>query len=159
MDQIEMSLGGYQPPTSVHNRAAEILGKELKSRLGDSMVYDMDGNMPESKGVKAIDLLQLVEGGDLTMCYFASSYLADRVPEVGIFDLPFVVESREKAYEALDGALGDLLKKRFLEETGFRVLGFWDNGFRHFSNGVKSIRAPQDCDGLKMRSMNSELHQ
>ncbi|MDA0240955.1 MAG: TRAP transporter substrate-binding protein [Proteobacteria bacterium] len=159
MSEIEISLGGYQPPSSVHNRAAVVFGDELRARLGDRIDYKLDGNMPESTGILAIDLLDKVESGDLTMCYFASSYLAERVPEVAIFDLPFVVESREKAYAALDGELGTLLKKRFLENTGFRVLAFFDNGFRHFSNGVKPIRTPADCQGLKLRTMNSELHQ
>lgn len=156
---VEINLGGYQPPTSVHNRAAEIVGTELTKRLGDGVVYSMDGNMPESQGIKAFDLPGLVEAGDLTMCYFASSYLAERVPEVAIFDLPFVVQSREKAYAALDGELGELLKEKFLAAMGVRVLGFWDNGFRHFTNGVREIRTPADCAGLKMRSMNSEVHQ
>lgn len=159
MSEIEINLGGYQPPTSVHNRAAVVFGEELKARLGDRVDYTLDGNMPESSGIRAIDLLEKVESGDLTMCYFASSYLAERVPEVAIFDLPFVVESREKAYAALDGELGALLKKKFLADTGFRVLAFFDNGFRHFTNGVKPIRTPADCEGLKLRTMNSELHQ
>ena len=159
MSKIQISLGGYQPPASVHNRAAEILGRELQSRLKEAVSYTMDGNMVTTQGIKAIDLLDLVENGDLTLCYFASSYLADRIPEIGIFDLPFVVESRETAYAAMDGAFGNLLKKRFLEETDFRILAFWDNGFRHFSNGVKPIRTPADCAGLKIRSMNSDLHQ
>jgi TRAP-type transport system periplasmic protein len=140
MSSIKIELGGYQPPTSVHNRAAEIFGEELAKRVGDAVDYAMDGNMPESKGIKAFDLPALVEAGDLTMCYFASSYLAERVPEVAIFDLPFVVKSREKAYAALDGELGDLFKEKFLSEMGVRILGFWDNGFRHFTNGVREIR-------------------
>jgi TRAP-type transport system periplasmic protein len=159
MSSIKIDMGGYQPPTSVHNRAAVILGEELAKRVGDAVEFSLDGNMPESSGVKAFDLPKMVEAGDLSMCYFASSYMAERVPEVAIFDLPFVVQSREKAYAALDGELGDLLKEKFLAEMGVRILGFWDNGFRHFTNGVKEIRSPGDCAGMKMRSMNSEVHQ
>jgi C4-dicarboxylate-binding protein DctP len=159
MSSIKIELGGYQPPTSVHNRAAEVIGDELIKRVGDAVDYHLDGNMVETKGIKAFDLPGMVEAGDLTMCYFASSYMAERVPEVAIFDLPFVVKSREKAYAALDGELGNLLKEKFLTAMGVRILGFWDNGFRHFTNGVREIRTPADCDGLKMRSMNSEVHQ
>jgi len=159
MDPIHIKMGGYQPPTSVHNRAAEVFGQELSARLGDRVTFELDGNMPQSQGIRADDLPVLVEAGDLTMCYFASSYLAHRVPELGIFDLPFVVDSREKAYAALDGELGRLLKQKFLDQTGWRALAFWDNGFRHFSNRVRAIRTPDDCKGLSMRSMNSELHQ
>jgi TRAP-type C4-dicarboxylate transport system substrate-binding protein len=38
------------------------------------------------------------------------------------------------------------------------VLGFWDNGFRHFSNRVRPIRAPADCRELRIRTQMSELH-
>lgn len=159
MDPTTIELGGYQPPASVHNQAAEVFGKELSARLGDAIDYKMDGNMVASRGIKAIDLPVMVDRGELNMCYFASSYLADEVPEVAIFDLPFVVESREKAYRALDGELGDYLTKKFRENTGIRVLGFWDNGFRHFTNGLHPIEKPADCEGLKIRTMNSVMHQ
>ena len=159
MEKLTISMGGYQPPTSIHNRAAEIFGKELKNRLGDDVEFDLDGNMPASVGCKADDLPKMVDKGDLTMCYFASSYLTDNVPEMRIFDLPFVVGSREKGYAALDGELGNLLRKKYLEKTGWRVLAFWDNGFRHFTNSKRPIRTPGDCEGLSVRSMDSVLHQ
>jgi len=155
----QITLGGYQPPASVHNQAAEVLGRELSERLGDAVDFKMDGNMVASHGIKAADLPVMVDAGELSMCYFASSYLADKVPELGIFDLPFVVEDRAKVYAALDGALGDLLKAKFRENTEMRVLGFWDNGFRHFTNGVHAIHGPDDCAGLSIRTMSSELHQ
>ena len=159
MNPTHITLGGYQPPASVHNQAAEILGQELGVRLGDAIKFEMDGNMVATRGIKAMDLPVMVEAGDLSMCYFASSYLADKVPELGIFDLPFVVEDRAKVYAALDGALGDFFKARFRESTAMRVLGFWDNGFRHFTNGVHAIHGPDDCAGLSIRTMSSELHQ
>jgi TRAP-type C4-dicarboxylate transport system substrate-binding protein len=159
MSKLAISMGGYQPPASVHNRAAEIFGQELKKRLWDDVDFDLDGNMPASLGCKADDLPKMVDKGELTMCYFASSYLTENVPEMRIFDLPFVVDSREKAYAALDGELGDLLRKKYLEKTGWRVLAFWDNGFRHFTNSKRAMRTPSDCEGLSVRSMDSVLHQ
>ena len=39
-----------------------------------------------------------------------------------------------------------------------RVLAFWDNGFRHLSNRVRPIRAPEDCRGLRLRTLSSALH-
>ncbi len=159
MNPIHITLGGYQPPASVHNQAAELLGRELNNRLGKAVKFEMDGNMVASRGIKAMDLPVMVEAGELSLCYFASSYLADKVPELGIFDLPFVVEDRAKVYAALDGELGELFKARFRENTGLRVLGFWDNGFRHFTNGVRAIHGPDDCAGLSIRTMSSKLHQ
>jgi TRAP-type C4-dicarboxylate transport system substrate-binding protein len=159
LSATKINLGGYQPPSSIHNRAAEIFGKELNRRLGPLVRYQMDGNMAENEGIKAFDLPGLVETGDLTMCYFASSYLVNRVPEAAVFDIPFLIQNREKIYTALEGELGDLLRDKFLRNMGVRILGFWDNGFRHFTNGIREIRTPADCVNLKMRSMNSPAHQ
>lgn len=159
MDSTLITLGGYQPPASVHNQAAEILGRELSARLGAAIDFEMDGNMVASRGIKAMELPVMVEAGELSLCYFAASDLADKVPELGIFDLPFVVEDRAKVYAGLDGALGEFFKARFAENTGLRVLGFWDNGFRHFTNAVGAIHGPEDCAGLSIRTMSSELHQ
>ncbi|MDA1089497.1 MAG: TRAP transporter substrate-binding protein [Proteobacteria bacterium] len=159
MNPTHITLGGYQPPVSVHNQAAEVLGRELNERLHDAVSFEMDGDMVASRGIKAMDLPVMVDAGELSMCYFASSYLADKVPELGIFDLPFVVENRAKVYAALDGALGDFFKARFRKTTGMRVLGFWDNGFRHFTNRVHAIHGPDDCAGLSIRTMSSDLHQ
>tara|TARA_X000001036_G_C20652574_1_gene795672 strand:+ start:627 stop:1580 length:954 start_codon:yes stop_codon:yes gene_type:complete len=155
---VDIKLGGYQPASSVHNRAAEILKIELTDRVGDDVSFQIDGNMTLSSGIKAFDLPKLVESGNLSMCYFASSYLADRVPEVAIFDMPFVIGSRQKFYQALDGELGKLFEEKFLNEMGVRILAFWDNGLRHLSNRVREIRSPFDCEKLKIRSMNSEIH-
>ena len=37
----------------------------------------------QSRGVKATDLPEMVENGELTLCYFASSYLTRHVLEGG----------------------------------------------------------------------------
>jgi TRAP-type transport system periplasmic protein len=100
-----------------------------------------------------------VEGDELDICYFASSYLAHRVPNLSIFDLPFQIASREHIYRQLDGALGRRLADDIARSTGYLLLGCWDNGFRHFSNAVRPIRRPEDCTGLSIRTMNNAIHQ
>ena len=99
-------------------------------------------------GYGAPDLLAMVECGILGMCYFSTSYLADRVPELEIVDLPFLFGDSAHAYGALDGALGAHLTERIEAQTGYKNLGFWDNGFRHLSNSIRDVRTPEDCRGL-----------
>jgi C4-dicarboxylate-binding protein DctP len=101
----------------------------------------------------------MVAGGELDLCYFASSYLAHDVPDLAAFDLPFRITSREEIYPKLCGALGNRLAEAIARDTVFVSLGYWDNGFRHLSNGVRPIRRPEDCRGLSIRTMNSALHQ
>ncbi|ETW94240.1 MAG: hypothetical protein ETSY1_35725 [Candidatus Entotheonella factor] len=158
MNPINIRFGGYQPPTSVHNRAAEVLGRSLTASLGDRLAFNLDGNIIAS-GHQAADLLRFVESGEWTMCYFSASYLAERVPAFALLDLPFLLSDRPRAYAVLDGPLGQHLAEQLATHTGFRLLGWWDNGFRHLSNRVRPIQHPEDCQGLRIRTLMSDLHQ
>jgi len=114
---IVIRCGGYQPPASIHNRAAEAFGRGLAARLGDTVRFELDGNIV-ARGHNAADLLEWVRIGRVELCYFSTSYLAEAVPEIGVLDLPFVVDRREQAYAALDGALGERLSARLATARG-----------------------------------------
>lgn len=73
-----------------------MLGRALTARLGGAVRFDLAGDVVAA-GRPATDLLARVERGELTMCYFSTSYLAGRVPEVSLLDLPFVFERRDRA--------------------------------------------------------------
>ena len=157
MDSILIRFGGYQKPASVHNRAAKLFGEILEERLDDRIEFHLAGDVL-ALGRKSGDLLPMVERGELSLCYISTVRFTQAVPEFKLLELPFVVRDRDSVNRALDAELGDFLKRRVRESTAFRVLGFWDNGFRHFSNSVRPIRAPADCRGLSIRTQMSELH-
>ena len=148
----KLTFAGYQPARSVLTRALHA----LREAVGGGMT--VTDNIAERSG-KASDLLALVERGELDGCYFSSSYLAARVPELGVFDAPFQAGSREVTFAALDGEQGALLAGYVAHATEYRVLGFWDNGIRHISNSVRPIRSPADCAGLRLRTMDNAQHQ
>jgi len=101
----------------------------------------------------------MVASGQLDGCYFASSYLAARVPTLDVFDRPFQTGSRDAVFAALDGEVGTALAHDVSSATAYRVLGWWDNGIRHISNAVRPIRTPADCIGLRLRTLDNAQHQ
>lgn len=149
-EPIRIRFAGYSPPQSTHSRAAAHFRDAVHQRLGDAAQVDLFWNVLDF-GYRADDLLAMVESGLLSGCYFSSSYLAGRVPELAILDLPFLFETAAHAHAALDGELGDRLTAATEAATGFRVLGYWDNGFRHLTNRLRPIRSPDDCKGLRIR--------
>lgn len=151
-------FGGYQSAASVHSRAIEVFARALERRLGDEVAIEITLNVAD-QGRKAADLLSLVEKGETDLCYFSSSYLAARVPELEVMDVSFEIGSREQAHAAWDGALGERLKAAIAAATGYRALAFWDNGIRHISNRARPIRKPSDCRGLRIRTQHNALHQ
>ena len=105
------------------------------------------------------DLFDLVETGEMFMCYFSSSYLGDRVPELNVLETPFLFPDLPTAHRALDGELGAALAAAVRANTGFEVLGFWDNGFRHMTNRLRPIRTPDDCGGMTVRLQPNVIHE
>jgi tripartite ATP-independent transporter DctP family solute receptor len=154
---IEFRIGGYSPPDSTHSRASVHFKESLEKKTVGAVSADIFWNILDF-GYRADDLLSMVECGLLTMCYFSTSYLASAVPELEVIDLPFVFEDEGEAHSALDGALGEYLTEKTEERTGFRVLGYWDNGFRHISNRLRPVRTPADCEGMRIRLQPNDVH-
>src|SRR4051812_18076278 len=111
MAKTVIRLGGYQGPNSVHTRAAvkfgEILEREAGARVSFELVPDV-----LALGRKSGDLPVMVERGELALCYISTVRFAPSVPELEVFELPFVVRNREKTQHALQAELGTSLKKR-----------------------------------------------
>ncbi len=155
---ITLHFAGYQPARSVHTRALHALRDTVAQHAGDTLGIKVTDSVV-SFGRKAADLLGMVESGELDGCYFASSYLAARVPALGVLDRPFEAGSREAVFGGLDGEVGARLAHAVAAATGFHVLGWWDNGIRHISNAVRPIRTPADCAGLRLRTLDNAQHQ
>ena len=153
-----LHFAGYQGDRSVHTRAGRVFCDIIKREAGNTVDVHFEENIVQS-GSKAADLLEKTENGDIDGCYFSSSYLAERIPELGLFDQHFVVPDRHHAYAVLDGALGDRLKQEVERKTGFKVLAYWDNGVRNISTSVRPIRTPEDCVDLKIRTLANDNHQ
>jgi TRAP-type C4-dicarboxylate transport system substrate-binding protein len=154
---LVLKFGGYQEPASVHNRAAARFGELLTERLGDRVAFELIGSVLKL-GRLSGDLVPMVERGELSFCYISTVRFSRWAPELRAFELPFVVGDRSAAFEALDGDLGARARRNIEEHTACRLLGYWDNGFRHLTNRVRPIRAPADCRGLRIRTQMSELH-
>ena len=97
--------------------------------------------------------------GLLTLGYQSSSYLTDRVPALGFVDLPFLFADTKSARAAMDGALGDLLARKIEERVSYRILGWFENGFRHVSNRVRPVRMPAELAGMRIRVLPSKVQE
>ena len=159
--KLKLDFGGYQKPASIHNQAATRFGEVLRERLGEKIDFQLIGNVLEL-GRKSGDLPVMVESGELSCCYISTVRFTRWVPELAVIDLPFVVRDRASVQRVLSfenrSTLGAFFKQRFEESSPFRLLGLWDNGFRHLSNKVRPIRTPADCRGLNIRTQMSASH-
>jgi TRAP-type transport system periplasmic protein len=153
---ITIRMGGYGPPTTSFSRSLKLIGDTLSARFGDRVSVDYVWNIMDH-GHRAEEILTLVENGAMTLGYQSSSYLTDRVPELGFVDLPFLFEHREEARAAIDGELGRFLAAEIEERIDYRILGYFENGFRHISNRLRTMRTPADLNGMRIRVLPSEV--
>jgi TRAP-type C4-dicarboxylate transport system substrate-binding protein len=155
-DPIQIRMGGYGPATTGFSRALKFIGDRLEREFGDRVQIKYVWNIMDF-GYRAEDILWLVEHGLLTLGYQSSSYLTDRVPELGFVDLPFLFADNTQARGAMDGALGAYLARKIEDKVSYRILGWFENGFRQISNRLRSVRRPADLAGMRIRVLPSEV--
>jgi TRAP-type transport system periplasmic protein len=154
---IRIRMGGYGPPSTGFSKSLKLIGDKLGAQFGNDVKIEYVFNIMDH-GHKAEDILTLVENGEITLGYQSSSYLTDRVPELGFVDLPFLFSSNAQARAAMDGTLGEFLARKTEERINYRILGWFENGFRHISNRLRPIHRPADIAGMKIRVLPSEIH-
>src|SRR5438067_2326712 len=122
MGPVVIKFGGYQGPTSINTRSAARFGEVLERGLGERVRFELIGDVL-ALWRKSGELPEMVESGELTLCYMSTVRFAPAVPELKLLELPFVIHNRPAAIKALDGELGRLFTQRMHERTAFRVLG------------------------------------
>lgn len=157
-NQKTLWIGGYGPESSAHGQGLATFRRLVESETDGEVSVPITWNIMD-EGRPNTDLLDLVETGEMFLCYFSSSYLGERVPELNVLETPFLFESLDSAHRALDGSLGDALRRAVRTSTGFEALGFWDNGFRHFTNRHHKVHSPTDCEGMTVRMQPNRIHE
>jgi len=153
---IQIRMGGYGPSTTGFSLALKMIGDRLKAKFGGEVDVKYVYNIMDL-GYKAEDILWLVEDGILSLGYQSSSYLTDRVPALGMVDLPFIFDSNEKARGAMDGELGRVLTRKIEEQMNYHIAGYFENGFRQVSNRLRPIHLPADMKGMTIRVLPSKI--
>ena len=144
---IQIRMAGYGPPTTSFNRALTQIGDRLSAKFGAEINVKYVYNVMDV-GYTASDIGWLVDNGVLTLGYFT---MTEGIPELELAALPFLFPDTTAARVAMDGRLGQAVTERIEAQTNYRVLGYFENGFRHISNRVRPIRTPADLKDLKIR--------
>ncbi len=153
---ITIRMGGYGPPTTSFSKGLKLIGDSLIAAFGDRVDVKYVWNIMDF-GYRAEEILWLVEDGVLSLGYQSSSYLTDRVPQLGFVDLPFLFQTRDQARAAMDSALGRFLVAKIEARVNYRILGWYENGFRQVSNRLRRVQVPADLKDMRIRVLPSEV--
>ena len=96
-------------------------------------------------------MLSNLRSGAMQMMAIGDNILATLVPNAAIDNVGFAFKTAAMAWQALDGAVGDLVRAD-IEKTGLHPMRrIWDEGFREVTSSTKQIDTPEDLHGFKIR--------
>jgi len=102
-------------------------------------------------------LLEGMQMGTVDMGVITNGPVANFLPQIAVFELPFLFSSRQQAYKVLDGAIGqELLGK--LATVNLIGLAYAERGFRNLTNSKNEVKVPEDMKGLKIRVMENPVY-
>jgi len=83
--------------------------------------------------------------------FLPSTIMSTAEQKFGVFEMPYIIVSRAHMKKVADNK--QVQKGLFdpLPGKGVRILGVWENGFRHITNNVRPIVKPDDLKGIKLR--------
>ena len=145
---IRIIMGGYGPSTTSFSQGLKRIGDRLEAKFGDEVDVRYVYNVMDVGYSEGGDLRWLVDSGVLALAYLTMS---TGVPELELAALPFLFSDTSAARAAMDGPLGQAATARIEADTNFRILGYFENGFRHVSNNVRPVHTPADLKGLTIR--------
>lgn len=141
-------LGHGAAPGNPRSLAAEQMA-ELAAQYSDG---DLELRIQGAEQLGSdVQMLQQTQSGAVGLTANSQGALASIVPKANVFGLPFLFDSPQAAWQVVDGPVGDEVAAQ-AEERGLKVLAWWDNGLRQFTNNVRPIEAPEDMAGLRMRT-------
>jgi tripartite ATP-independent transporter DctP family solute receptor len=147
-------LGYSLSPTSHYGIGATIFMNEVARRTnGRIKVQDYPSNALGGER----EMVEAAQLGTLDFVVTSTGPVGNFVPETLITDIPFLFRDYDHARRTLDGPIGqEILAK--CEARGLVCLAWWENGFRHLTNSRKPVNLPEDMKGLKVRTMENQVH-
>jgi tripartite ATP-independent transporter DctP family solute receptor len=142
------------PQNSHQGVAIDTFAKEVEKRTEGR--YKIQTFYSASLGAER-EATEAVQLGTQELTFTSTGPIPNFVPEVKILDVPFLFRDYAHARAVLDGPIGQELLQKF-DARGIKALAWGENGFRHMTNSKRSVNAPEDLKGLKMRTMENPVH-
>ncbi|MDD3347167.1 TRAP transporter substrate-binding protein [Oscillibacter sp.] len=152
--QIVLKFACDDTTTSSYYIALEEFKKEVEEKSNGSIAVELYGDAALGNATDTIEGMQL---GTIECVFASTAAVSAFVPEFYYVDAPFIFRDADHAHAVVDGEVGNTIAEACLNQQGIRILGWYDTGFRNIYT-TKAIRSISDLKGLKIRTMQSDLH-
>ncbi len=151
---VELKAADVHPVGYPNIVAMENLGKKLAAATNGRLTMKMFPNMVLGDEKTMIEQGQ---AGGIDIVRTSLGPFGPVVPEVNVFNMPFVFRDEAHMRKVIDGPIGDeILAKITASSANLVGLGWMDSGTRNVF-AKKPIRKPADLAGQKIRMMGNPL--
>jgi TRAP-type C4-dicarboxylate transport system substrate-binding protein len=132
------------------------MGKKLETATNGRISIQMYPSM-QLGGEK--EMIEQAQVGALAIARISVGPMGPMVPELNVFNLPFMFRDSAHMEKVIDGEIGDEFLKKLSEHPSAGLIGLaWMNaGTRNVYNSKKPIRTTEDLKGLKIRMMGNPV--
>lgn len=150
---IVLKAGHTQNAGEPMDIGLKMMGEHLEKATTGAYKIDTFPNMQLGGEV---EMIKQVMTGTLDITSVSNGPLTNFVPELKIFDMPFLFRDEEHMLKVLRGpVLGEINK--IVAKRGIRLLGVYNIGVRHIMT-KKPVTTMADLKGMKIRTMQSKYH-
>ncbi len=146
-EKIELKFGHVGKPGSLFSASVEEFAKRANAKLGDKAEVQVFGS---SQLGKDKELLQKLKLGQI-MFSLPSSVMSSVADEFGVFEMPYIIKDRGHMGRVQE-AIGESVLQKAANDKGYRILSYWENGFRNITNNTRPVNTPDDLKGIKLRT-------
>lgn len=141
-----LKFGHVGNPGSLFEASVNAYAACANEKLGDKAEVQTFGS---SQLGKDQELLQKLKLGQITFS-LPSSVMSSVADEFGVFEMPYIIKDRDHM-RRVQAELMPVFQEA-VKEKGYRIIGLFENGFRHITNNTRPIVKPEDLAGVKLRT-------
>src|SRR5688572_25569598 len=132
------------------------LGKKLEAATNGRLSVQMFPSM-QLGGEK--EMIEQAQVGALQFARISVGPMGPLVPELNVFNLPFMFRDDAHMEKVIDGEIGEEMLKKLSDHPTANLVGLcWMNaGTRNVYNNKKPIQSVDDLKGLKIRMMGNPV--
>lgn len=149
-----LNLGFVGRATAPEGVAMQSFADEIKTKTNGRIEIRLHPGGALGGDREVLEGLQL---GTVDLAVPSTSVIANFVPDVQVFDIPFLFRDFDHAQAVLDGPIGREILAKF-KAKGLQGLAFGGIGFRQLTNSKRPVNGPEDVKGLKIRTQENQIH-
>lgn len=152
--QTVLRMGFGLPVEAHYGVGAAHMQKLVAERMGGRYRIELFPNFQLGGEREMTEGAQL---GTIDLVITSTGPVGNFVPDTLITDIPFLFRDYAHARGVLDGPIGQAILDK-CPAKGLICLAWSENGFRHMTNNRREVKAPEDARGLKIRTMENQVH-